>query len=632
MQSLNSSSRRILIIDDNQNIHDDYRKILDSRGGERREEPASMVAFFDEPAPQENQDAPAPFHVTVDSALQGQEGFAMVKKAIAQANPYSLAFVDIRMPPGWDGLKTVQEIWKIAPDLQIVICSAYSDNSFQKTCSKLGRSDSLLILKKPFEAVEVYQIAIAMTEKWILSRQARLRQQDLEKLVLERTRRLQRASFEDDLTKIANRTKFNLVLEDSLKRTRRHKTLTGLLLIDLDHFKEINDSYGHPAGDQVLIQVAQRLKQTIRETDTVARLGGDEFVVVQPEVRNEGAFRVALERIENALNRPYEVDGKLMECEFSIGIAIAPTDSDQAEELMKQADVALYRSKKSGRSCSSFYKLEMDRELIKTKKIVTELARSIDNGELQLFYQPIYNCKDWRLVTHEALLRWNHPDRGLLAPGAFLPAAEESGLIIKLGEWVVREAIRVAATWPNDIKIAVNFSPVQFHTKVGIFDTIMNNLSEFGLAPHRLEVEITENVLVKDFESVSKAINELREAGVSIVLDDFGTGHSSLNYLKSFAFDKIKLDRSFVWGSETCSKSAAILNSVASLGNDLGIRSTAEGIETQSHLERVAAAGFTEVQGYFFSKPTPVPILNEVSEIFPNVTFPGINDSPNTTA
>ena len=537
MHSLESNNRRILIIDDNQSIHNDYRKILDTEKRPHRQNDA-MATFFGE-SEIESEPTSNLMSIEVDSALQGQRGLQMVEQAIAEGHPYSLAFVDIRMPPGWDGLKTVAEIWKVAPDLQIVICSAHSDNSFQEICAKLGRSDSLLILKKPFETVEVYQIAVAMTEKWILSRKARLRQQDLEKLVQERTLELEQASLEDPLTGIANRTKFNSVLEEALKRTRRHETMTGLMLIDVDHFKEVNDSHGHPVGDQLLQQIAQRLQNATRETDTVARLGGDEFGIVQPEARGSGEFRIVLKRIEEQLGQPYDLDEKQVNCKFSIGIAIAPTDSQHPEKLMKQADVALYRSKNSGRSRSSFYEPEMDKELVKTREIVADLSKSVGNGELQLYYQPIYSCQDWKLVAHESLVRWNHPLHGLLGPGAFLPAAEESGLILEVGQWVIREATRTAAQWPNETRVAVNLSPVQFHPKFDIFDTIMSSLSESGLAPNRLEVEITENVLLRDFELASETINRLREAGVCIALDDFGVGHSSLNYLKSFAFDKI---------------------------------------------------------------------------------------------
>ena len=404
--------------------------------------------------------------------------------------------------------------------------------------------------------------------------------------------------------------------------------MTGLMLIDVDHFKEINDSHGHPTGDQLLIQIAERLQNAIRETDTVARLGGDEFGIVQPESQDAVEFRIVLDRVEDLLSQPFEFENKQFQCHFSIGVAIAPIDSDQPEELMKRADVALYRSKDTGRSRSSFYEPKMDQELVKTREIVADLASSIENGELILYYQPIFSCKDQRLVTYEALLRWNHPVHGLLAPDSFLSAAEESGLILQVGEWVIQEATRTAANWPNGIKVAVNLSPVQFQPKVDIFDTVMSYLSRSGLAPSRLEVEITENVLLRNFKLVSNAIDRLRREGVCIALDDFGVGHSSLNYLKSFAFDKIKLDRSFVASADTCDKSAAILNSVASLGGELGIVSTAEGIETQSHLDRVVNAGFIEVQGYLFGKPTPVPVFDE-SNVFPSVTFPSLRNSSN---
>ena len=628
MQNLDAKKRRVLIVDDNQNIHDDYRKILDWKSSSRHDH-AALASFFDGPT-EESSEPVDPFEIQIDSALQGQQGLEMVKQAITEDYPYSLAFVDIRMPPGWDGLKTVGELWKVDPDLQVVICSAYSDNRFEDIHEKFGRSDSLLILKKPFDAIEVYQIAVALTEKWILSRKARLKQVDLEKLVLERTLELERASMQDPLTKIANRTKFNSMLEDALKRNHRHQTMTGLLLLDVDYFKEINDAHGHPVGDELLIQIAERLESVIRDTDTVARLGGDEFAIIQPEANHPSEVRVVLERILEAVSQPFDLEDKHVNCKFSIGIAISPTDGSQAEELMKRADVALYRSKESGRARASFYEPEMDEESIKTRIVVADLASAVGNSELQLFYQPIYQCKGLRLITQEALLRWNHPERGLLAPDAFLSAAEESGRIREIGEWVLREATATAAKWPIQTRVAVNLSPVQFHPKFDIFDTIMSSLSASGLDPRRLEIEITENVLLRDFELATRAIDRLRECGVHIVLDDFGVGHSSLNYLKTFAFDKIKLDRSFVWSADSCDKSRAILNSVASLGRELGIGSTAEGIETESHLDRVVKAGFTEVQGYLFSKPVPTPNLGEAT-VFPSVTFPGLDSSTNET-
>ena len=434
----------------------------------------------------------------------------------------------------------------------------------------------------------------------------------------------------DTLCNVANRKAFDEHLQFMISRARTSHCEFGLMIIDIDHFKRINDTFGHATGDEVLTSIGNVMTNCVRPGDFVARLGGDEFGIIQPEANSVNEFRLVLERIENVLRQPFEVSGKQLNCSFSIGIALAPNDSDQPEELMSQADVALYRSKNNGRACSSFYEPKMDEELIQTRKVVAELSQAVEEGELQLYYQPIYSCSDWRLATCEALLRWNHPERGLLAPNAFLPAAEESGLIVQLGEWVVREATRAAAEWPNDVRVAVNFSPVQFHPRFKLFDMIMNCLEESGLAPKRLEIEVTENVLLRDFDLASNLINKLRSAGMSVVLDDFGTGHSSLNYLKRLAFDKIKLDRSFVWGADTCAKSAAILNSVASLGRDLSIRSTAEGVETLAQLERVSKAGFTEVQGYYFAKPTPNPVFEDARKPFPSVDLPIVDGSTNT--
>ncbi len=611
-------------MDDNKNIHEDYRQVLQAK----KAKPScnAMDEFFGEP--QQRRVRKSDVQIQVESALQGEQGLQMVKQAIEEEYPYSLAFVDIRMPPGWDGLKTVSEFWKVAPDLQIVICSAYSDKSYREICRDLGHNDSLLILKKPFDADEVFQIAVAMTEKWRLGRQARLRQEDLERLVQERTQELVRASLEDPLTGLANRKKFNARLDIAVKRARRYNTLTGLMLIDVDFFKEVNDTLGHPAGDQLLVEIARRLERILRDTDTVARLGGDEFAIIQTEVSTLNAFRIVLDRIEHSLAEPFLLDDKPIDCQFSIGVAVAPHDGDCKEQLMKRADIALYRSKNNGRARTSFYEPEMDRELAKLRQIKLELAQGLKNREFQLFFQPIFSCEKGHLVALEALLRWNHPRLGLLTPGSFLPAAEESGLIIDIGRWVVAEATRIATTWPEHIMVAVNLSPSQFHPRHKICETVLESLQNSGLPAERLEIEITEHVLLNDFDVASETISRLRQAGVSLALDDFGVGHSSLNYLQVFPFDKLKLDQSFVRLATECDKSRAIMNSVAALGRELGIAVSAEGIETQEQLDLVTRAGFTELQGYLFGKPVANPDLHSQKQIPP---VPLITIDPTTT-
>lgn len=603
MQSLDQSQpRRILIVDDNSNIHDDYRKVLSRHEQDVVDDPAASTFFG------ESLSYPRSKHalddVEIDSAMQGRQGLQMVKDAIAQKRPYSLAFVDIRMPPGWDGMRTISELWKVAPDLQVVVCSAYTDNSFHDICGQLGNTDQLLVLKKPFDAIEVYQIAVAMTEKWALGRRARFRQEELEELVEARTDEIRKASLVDPLTGVANRTMFNTSLDAALKQTRRYKTLSGLILIDVDFFKQVNDTLGHPAGDALLGELASRLRVVARDTDTVARLGGDEFGIVVTRASKISTFHNILDRIESEIKKPFKWQGQQLDVTFSIGVAVANQNCMTAEEIMQCADLALYRSKKNGRNSATFYEEQMNREILKVRRIQADLAKGLVNDQFVLHYQPIFACQSQELVEFECLIRWNHPEQGLLMPGSFLQVAEESGLIVDIGKWTLQHGLEVARNWPEHIKLAVNVSPIQFRPRNDIFATVMGCLEELNVRPDRLELEITETVLLQDIDLAAKVIRDLRAAGVSVALDDFGVGHSSLNYLKNLPFDKVKLDRSFVMMSKSCSKSRAILQSVASLGKDLGIVALAEGIENEDQLELVTKAGFSQVQGYLMGRPT----------------------------
>ena len=602
MQSLNIEPRRILIVDDNSNIHNDYRKVL-LRHTQNIIDNDAAAAFFGEPV-SNPQSKNVLISVEIDSALQGQQGLEMVNEAIAQGRPYSLAFVDIRMPPGWDGIRTITEFWKVAPDLQVVVCSAYTDNRFDEICRELGHTDSLLVLKKPFDAIEVYQIAVAMTEKWTLSRKVRFRQEELEQLVQARTNEIRKAALEDPLTGLANRTMFNTSLDAALKQTRRYKSPSALILIDVDFFKEINDSLGHPAGDQLLTELARRLRSVARETDTVARLGGDEFGIIITRIGKLSDLRSILDRIETAIRKPFDWEGQQLEVTFSIGIAVASEDGTDPEEIMRCADMALYKSKKNGRNSTTFYHEEMNKEVLELRRIQADLVEGLVNDEFILHYQPIFSCQSKEVVEFECLIRWIHPKHGLMMPGSFLQVAEESGLIVDIGRWALQKGLETASTWPKHIKLAVNVSPVQFRERNDIFTTVMTCLENTGVHPNRLELEITETILLHDIDWAAKVITKLRDAGVSVALDDFGVGHSSLNYLKNLPFDKVKLDRSFVMMSETCSKSRAILHSVATLGKDMGIVVLAEGIENEDQLELIVNAGFSEVQGFLLGKPT----------------------------
>jgi diguanylate cyclase (GGDEF)-like protein len=380
-----------------------------------------------------------------------------------------------------------------------------------------------------------------------------------------------------------------------------------VLFLDLDRFKYVNDTLGHLIGDELLKVVAERLHRCIRNADTVARLGGDEFAIICPGVRDTEEVAGLAERICTAIKEPYDLGGMQAVVDVSIGISCAPHGACGSDELMKQADVALYRAKADGRGVARFFQPEMVSRIEAQRKLEADLRRGLVNGHFELFYQPVVNIADNRVVGLEALLRWHHPERGMISPAEFIPVAEETGLIVALGEWVLRQACADAAKWPNEIKIAVNLSPAQFRSKK-LAQLVIKALAASGVAAPRLELEITEEILLGHNQENLAVLQQLRNLGIQIVMDDFGVGYSSLNYLRLFPFDRIKIDRSFVNDlSSGNNLSFAIVQAVTQLARALDVPSTAEGIETKEQLELVRAAGCTEFQGYLFSKPRPAP-------------------------
>jgi diguanylate cyclase (GGDEF)-like protein len=417
----------------------------------------------------------------------------------------------------------------------------------------------------------------------------------------------------DALTGLPNRVQFNDRLQEELKRVKRGEHL-AVLCLDLDNFKNINDTLGHSTGDELLKTVTDRLRSCIRETDSIARLGGDEFAIIQTAIGDPTDTTKLADRIQEAINAPLDLGGLSAVTSVSIGISLAPLNATEAAELVKQADMALYRAKAAGRSTHRFFEPEMDASIKARRRIESELRDAIVHGGLELHYQPVVELQNNSIVGLEALLRWRHPERGMLSPTEFIPVAEETGLIIPLGEWVLRQACSDAAKWPKDIKVAVNLSPVQIKDR-RLTQVIITALAASGLSPGRLELEITEQVLLQDDEETLLLLHQLHTLGVLIVMDDFGTKYSSLNYLRRFPLDRIKIDRSFIAdlsnGNEV---SMAIVQAVVRLANVLKVPTTAEGIETEEQLELVRSAGCTEMQGFLFSRPKPIA---ELLELFP---------------
>jgi diguanylate cyclase (GGDEF)-like protein/PAS domain S-box-containing protein len=407
----------------------------------------------------------------------------------------------------------------------------------------------------------------------------------------------------DALTDLPNRVLLREKMAEGLARVEAHAESMAVFYLDLDNFKAINDTLGHPIGDKLLGTIAERVRGAVGEGDTVARLGGDEFAVLHCNA-NARAAEMLARRLVEIVSEPVVIDGQEINTGVSIGVAMAPGDGTAADHLMKCADLALYRAKAEGRATFRFFEPDMDACIQARHALEVDLRRALAAGEFSLAYQPQINLASNELVAMEALLRWTHGERGAVPPSEFIPLAEEMGLIVPLGEWVLREACKEAARWPDPIKVAVNLSPVQFRNR-GLVAMVTHALAATRLAPHRLELEITEAVLLQDDEAIVSMLHQLRALGVRISMDDFGTGYSSLSYLRSFPFDKIKIDRSFIKDIERNRDSASIIRAIAGLGASLGIETTAEGIETEEQLELVRRAGCTEMQGYLVSRPVP---------------------------
>ncbi|MBU4436587.1 MAG: EAL domain-containing protein [Alphaproteobacteria bacterium] len=413
-----------------------------------------------------------------------------------------------------------------------------------------------------------------------------------------------RLAHYDPLTELPNRVLFQKDLSEALARRSRTGDQLAVHFIDLDRFKTVNDTLGHPLGDALLRIAAERLRGCVREGDTVARLGGDEFAVVQTGLSDlTGATKLA-ERVVEAMAAPFDLLGHQVMIGASVGVSAAPSDGDDADELLKKADMALYRAKADGRGAFHFFERAMDEQLQARRALELDLRRALVAGEFQLYYQPLYNLGDDRVTGCEALLRWNHPERGMVSPADFIPIAEEIGLIVQLGEWVLREACSEAATWPNHVRLAVNLSPAQFRDR-GLVRTVISALAVSGLPAERLELEITESVLLQDNAANMSMLHDLKALGVRISMDDFGTGYSSLSYLRCFPFDKIKIDQTFVRDILKDKDAMAIIKAVLDLGASLGIVTTAEGVETEEQLNALRDQGCAEIQGYFISRPAP---------------------------
>jgi len=428
--------------------------------------------------------------------------------------------------------------------------------------------------------------------------------------------RLRHLALHDPLSGLPNRTSFSDRLGAVIASTERDASTAAVLAIDLDHFKDINDTLGHHIGDGLISVVAQRLVNAVRREDLVARLGGDEFAIITTDAPDQQALERFAARLISILRAPYSVSGHTLVVGASIGIAVIARASGDPADIMRRADVALYRAKSQGRSCACIYDADMDADLRERKQLENDLRTAIAEDKLSVAYQPIMNSKGEKMAGIEALCRWNHPTRGPISPSDFIPIAEGSELIIPLGEWVLRKACLEAKPWKS-VTLAVNVSPLQFRRQ-DFVEVVERILAETGFDPKRLELELTESTLLGNVDEAEKAMLRLKSLGVRFALDDFGTGYSSLLYLRRFPFDRIKIDRSFVRSIETAADAASIVHAIVSLGRGLGMKVTAEGVETAEQQLFLRAAGVHSLQGYRFGKPQPA---DEIASRLMQVSF-----------
>lgn len=724
---------RIIVIDDNIDIHNDFIKILTTNTVDD-----TLYTELDEKlfGNEESNAIKLPKFI-IDTAMQGKEGFEKIKIAAEADKPYSLAFVDIRMPPGWDGIETIKNIWEIDPNMQIVICTAYSDYSWEQTVEKLGMTDNLLVLKKPFDNTAVRQLACALTKKWQLMQEIREYTKLLENKVQERTDSLQqslsmmRATLEssadgilvvdnignlvdynnkfieifeipesilntkdnlvifkyiinqfedpeefikkvqdlrnnpdsisidvnklkngrvlerytqphrlngnkivgrvwsfrdittrifleekleyqalhDPLTGLPNRVLLMDRLRQAIEKSKRNHTLVGILFFDLDRFKLINDSLTHAVGDELLQSISQRLSTITRDLDTLCRLGGDEFVMLVSDLEDENSLSAIARKLLKELQKPFNLAKRILNITASLGISIYPRDGTGTDELLRAADLAMYRSKEYGKNQFQFYTSDLNQKSIKRWEDENALQNALLNNEFFICYQPQIDTTAKKIISVEALIRWRNKKNEIILPMDFIPLAEETGLIIPIGEWILREACKQNKKWQDNglsaIRVAVNVATAQFKQN-NFVDIVSGILTETGLKPEYLEIEVTENVLLSQNE-VTETIIKLKELGLQIVLDDFGTGNSSLNYLRKIPIDRLKIDRSFIEHINTDKNDEILIKAIIDMANSLNLEVLAEGVETQNQLQFLQKQHCDEFQGFYFSEPLSSP-------------------------
>lgn len=714
---------RILIVDDNPSIHIDFNKIfglLRESNSKLDEIEAKMFAE----SPEEKE-----FKFIVDSAFQGEEALQLISKRMSEKKYYSIAFVDIRMPPGMDGVETTKQIWLLDGNIQVVICTAYSDYSYEDLSKRFGTTDRLLILKKPFENIEVLQLVNTLAKKWKITLQLQEHLKNLEKIIDDRTAHLEKLfsfvratleattdgimvlnsenkitdynkkllkmlnfsekdfnevsfkqilnhkvengkSFFSDIKKFYEEGKFefhnvfnfkdgrileyfsepqfiknkivgivicfrditeNKRMEKQLIQKATHDSLTGVynrlvlfehmkqailsakrsgkmvgvIFIDLDHFKRVNDSFGHDVGDLFLKTIAKRLHKEFCSNATLARVGGDEFVIVIPDLEKIDMLVPISQKVLQIIEKPLPHNNDNITITGSLGISIFPKDGNTVQALIKNADAA-HRAAKEIRDTFNFFTVELNINARKRLSLESHLRQALEQKEFSLHYQPIVCFKTGKIVGVEALLRWQHPKLGLIPPQEFVPIADETGLILPIGDWIISTACRQNKEWQNQglppIRTAINFTSKQL-SQPNIIAKIVDILEKEKLDPSCIEIELTENTIIEGTDRIIRTLQELKNIGVRIVIDDFGIGYSNLKYLNLLPIDKIKIDRSFISYISPYPNDVAVILAIISMAKSLNITILAEGVETKEQFDFLYNNDCDEMQGYYYCRP-----------------------------
>ncbi|XVN14632.1 EAL domain-containing protein [Pseudomonas corrugata] len=595
------ANRRILVVDDTPAIHQDFRKILSPGSGSDDSLDDTESLLFG--TPQVNR-----LQFQIDSAYQGEEALELVKRAQAEGQPYALVFADMRMPPGWDGLQTIERLWQADPRLQIALCTAFSDYTWETMSERIEFDDQLLILKKPFDTLEIRQMASAMTWKWQLAQDAARKMRSLERTIEERVQELLKVSHllqYDVLTELPNSMLLGDRLTQAMAQCRRHDRQLAVMFIGLDRFKRINNALGHPVGDEMLKRVARTLATVVRESDSVFRYGSDEFVVVLGDITDPQQIKGVAEKLLAAINSPQPIDGHDLTVTASLGVSVYPADGFDAVALIKKAETAMRNVKETGPNDYRFFTEDMNRRARQQQTIESGLRLALQRKEFVLHYQPKLDLRSGKVVGVEALVRWNRPGHGLVPPSDFIPVAEDSGLIVPLSQWVLQEACQQACAWQaqgmRPLYLSVNVSAIDFRQR-GFVEGIARTLKETGLDPTQLELEITESVLMQNIDTTTAILKAIKQQGIRLAIDDFGTGYSSLSYLQKFPVDVLKIDQSFVGDLSIDSNDAKLVSTIINLGKGLNLHIIAEGVETRAQLEFLKVHQCEEAQGYYFSK------------------------------